>query len=188
MCKLVPIWWTSQCGIYIVHNPLLWNALVWHFRVIKLYQREWWVNASHDSTKNNAIIKARSTTKPRAHRGLLRKRPSLLKMVFQYFPNEDWTYHVWTRRGIWRSIFEHNKVRLVEKIWSHKRLCRPSITLISSPKRVCFNTLRPRQNGRHFADDILKCIFCMKMYEFRLKFHWSLFLRVQLTILQHWLR
>ena len=26
----------------------------------------------------------------------------------------------------------------------------------------------------------------MKMYEFRLKFHWSLFLRVQLTITQHW--
>ena len=24
---------------------------------------------------------------------------------------------------------------------------------------LCFNTLRPRQNGRHFADDILKCIF-----------------------------
>ena len=27
-----------------------------------------------------------------------------------------------------------------------------------------------------------------KMFEFRLKFHWSLFLRVQLTILQHWFR
>ena len=26
----------------------------------------------------------------------------------------------------------------------------------------------------------------MKMYEFRLQFHWSLFLRVQLTIFQHW--
>ena len=23
----------------------------------------------------------------------------------------------------------------------------------------CFNTLRPRQNGRHFADDIFICIF-----------------------------
>ena len=23
----------------------------------------------------------------------------------------------------------------------------------------CFNTLRPKQNGRHFADDIFKCIF-----------------------------
>ena len=28
----------------------------------------------------------------------------------------------------------------------------------------------------------------MKMYEFRLKFHWSLFLRVQLTISHHWFR
>ena len=28
----------------------------------------------------------------------------------------------------------------------------------------------------------------MKMLEFRLKFHWNLFLRVQLTIFQHWFR
>ena len=28
----------------------------------------------------------------------------------------------------------------------------------------------------------------MKMYDFRLTFHWSLFLRVQLTIFQHWFR
>ena len=28
----------------------------------------------------------------------------------------------------------------------------------------------------------------MTMYEFQLKFHWSLFLRVQLTISQHWFR
>ena len=28
----------------------------------------------------------------------------------------------------------------------------------------------------------------IKMYEFLLRFHWSLFLRVQLTIFQHWLR
>ena len=51
-----------------------------------------------------------------------------------------------------------------------------------------FNTLRPRQNGRHFADDIFKCIFLTKMFEFQLKFHSSLFLRVQLTIFQHWFR
>ena len=43
------------------------------------------------------------------------------------------------------------------------------------------NTLRPRQNGRHFADAIFK-------FEYRLKFRWSLFLRVQLTISQHWFR
>ena len=28
----------------------------------------------------------------------------------------------------------------------------------------------------------------MKMYEFRLKFHWCFFVRVQLTIFQHWFR
>ena len=28
----------------------------------------------------------------------------------------------------------------------------------------------------------------IKMYEFRLRFHWSLFPRVQLTIFQHWFR
>ena len=28
----------------------------------------------------------------------------------------------------------------------------------------------------------------MKIYEFRLRFHWNLFLRVQLTIFQHWFR
>ena len=51
------------------------------------------------------------------------------------------------------------------------------------------NTLRPRQNGRHFIDDIFKCIFSwMKMFEFQLKFHWSLFLRVQLTIFHDWFR
>ena len=48
-----------------------------------------------------------------------------------------------------------------------------------------FNTLRTRQNGRHFTDDMLKCIFVKKMYEFQLEFHWSLFLRFQLKKDQH---
>ena len=51
-----------------------------------------------------------------------------------------------------------------------------------------FNTLMPKQNGRHFADAILDSFSWMKMCEFRLKFHWSLFLRVRLTIFQHWFR
>ena len=41
------------------------------------------------------------------------------------------------------------------------------------------------QNGRCFADDIFRCIFTNEKF-CRLKFHWSLFLRVQLTITQHW--
>ena len=38
------------------------------------------------------------------------------------------------------------------------------------------------------ADDIFNCIFLNGKFEFWLKFHWSLFLRVQLTISKHWFR
>ena len=47
--------------------------------------------------------------------------------------------------------------------------------------------------GRDKMDDISQTTFSnefswMKMHEYRLKFHWSLFLRVLLTIFQHWFR
>ena len=48
------------------------------------------------------------------------------------------------------------------------------------------NTLRLRQNGRHLADDIFKCIFLNEMFEIRLKLHWNLFPWFQWTIFQHW--
>ena len=46
----------------------------------------------------------------------------------------------------------------------------------------CVNTLRPIKNGRYFADDTFKRIFLNENVIFLSKFHWSLFLRVQLTI------
>ena len=47
--------------------------------------------------------------------------------------------------------------------------------------------------GRKKMDAISQTTFWsafswMEMFEFRLKFHWSLFLRVKLTIFQHWFR
>ena len=47
--------------------------------------------------------------------------------------------------------------------------------------------------GRDKMDAIFQTTFSnafswMKMFEYRLKFHWSLFLMVQLTISQHWFR
>ena len=53
-------------------------------------------------------------------------------------------------------------------------------------KCIFFNTLRPRQNGRHFQMTFSNAISWMKIDEFRLRFHWSLFQRFQLTIFQHW--
>ena len=50
------------------------------------------------------------------------------------------------------------------------------------------NSSPSSQNGRHFTDDILRCIFIIESFVFGLKFARSLFLRVQLTIDQHWFR
>ena len=56
-----------------------------------------------------------------------------------------------------------------------------------------FGMLRLTHWGRDKIDAILQTTFSnaiswMKMFEFRLQFHWSLFLKVQLTIFQHWFR
>ena len=61
--------------------------------------------------------------------------------------------------------------------WAIARLSNGSL-------HIWFNTLRPRLNGRHFSN----AFSWMKMLELRLKFHWSLFPRVQLAIFQHWFR
>ena len=45
-------------------------------------------------------------------------------------------------------------------------------------------TLRPRQNGHLFADDIFKCIFFNENVWISIKIS----LRIQLTIFQHWFR
>ena len=48
---------------------------------------------------------------------------------------------------------------------------------------ILINTLWQRQNGRHFPDDFSNAFSWMKMFKFRLRFHWSLFPRVHLTML-----
>ena len=50
------------------------------------------------------------------------------------------------------------------------------------------NTLRPRKMAAIFQTTFSNAFSSMKMYEFWLKFHWSLFLEVQLTIFHHWVR
>ena len=50
------------------------------------------------------------------------------------------------------------------------------------------DTLRPKQNGRQFVDDIFKCIFVNENVWISMKISLKLFLIVQLTIFQHWFR
>ena len=55
--------------------------------------------------------------------------------------------------------------------------------------RDVFNSSSPGRNGHHFADDNFKWIFVNENFVlFWSQFHWSLFLKFQLTITQHWFR
>ena len=60
----------------------------------------------------------------------------------------------------------------------------------SQPKTMSLliNTLRPRQNGRLFADDTFKRIFVNEYIRIAIKISLKLFPRVKLTIFQHWFR
>ena len=61
-----------------------------------------------------------------------------LYIVFAFYVNP------WCDAGCWKFTLEE----------------RSSLTMSQSSSQYhIFNTLRPRQNGRHFADDIFKCIF-----------------------------
>ena len=52
---------------------------------------------------------------------------------------------------------------------------------------ICIqNTLGPRENSRHFAGDIFKCISLKKIVVFWLKFH--LLSKFRFAIFQHWFR
>ena len=51
-----------------------------------------------------------------------------------------------------------------------------------------FNTLRPRKMAAVLQTTFSNAFSWMKIFEFRLKFHWNWFLRVQLTTYHHWVR
>ena len=79
-----------------------------------------------------------------------------------------------------------------------QEISQPSITRISLKiSYLKFHSYLPGVNETHWGRDKMdaisqttfsNAISWMKMFEFRLKFHWSLFLRFQLTIYQHWFR
>ena len=98
-----------------------------------------------------------------------------------------WIFKVKFRNSCVSRIYGSNSFELTnikaatQEWWYHKLPC-------SRPDLVCTDhTLRLRQNGRHFTDDLFKCIFLMKMIH-SLNISLELFLRFEFTIFQHWFR
>ena len=57
----------------------------------------------------------------------------------------------------------------------------PLLKLLSVDYNEYFNTLRPRQNGRHFADDTFKCIFLNEDVRILLKISLKFVPKVQIN-------
>ena len=53
---------------------------------------------------------------------------------------------------------------------------------------LLINTLRPRQNGRHFPDDIFKCIFVNENIWISINITLKFVPKFQLTLFQYWFR
>ena len=63
-------------------------------------------------------------------------------------------------KTIWRPSYLHNGISYTGKTTSLYWIGALEQTPMSEHlQQVKVNTLRPRENGSHFADDILKCIF-----------------------------
>ena len=74
---------------------------------------------------------------------------------------------------------------MAQGLLGNKPLSKPVLiefsgTYITRPRRV--NILRHEQNGCHFANNIFRCIFVNEKFYIYFKFHWILFLMIQLTI------
>ena len=95
-----------------------------------------------------------------------------IKIHLRYLKFRKWLWILYTR-------YPH----LTHK-WAHLCLTRKARLICMS----FINSSLPGHNGCHFGRLHFQMHFSMKNFEFLLKFHWSLFLRVQLTITHHWFR
>ena len=107
-----------------------------------------------------------------------RQLASLTKVLLSISGNKT---HFTPITSVWRKSCHvmndrlHFQVRLAVKRYDHRQSIR-------------LNTLGPRQNRCHIADDTFKLIFLYENGFIWFRFHWNMFLRFQLTIIHHWFR
>ena len=101
----------------------------------------------------------------------------------------NWLYTKYVIVFLHRSLAKQLVVKLLQRlfIWDTSYLCQRRRSWDHRHWFAFFvclnNTLRPRQMASIFQTAFLNAFSWMKMHGFWLKFHWSLFLRVQNNII-----
>ena len=97
----------------------------------------------------------------------------------------------WWLQMSWRQIGTRpSATTMVSLLWLHTTI----IHIVHIPLHISYHNHQTLTHwGRDKMDAIFQTTFSkgfswMKMNEFRLRFHWNLFLRFELTIFQHWFR
>ena len=120
----------------------------------------------------------------------------LTKRIWQYIPITDDRHLIEILGGVGTYPTRKHVTLMVYSRWA-----KGVIEIVAQVKHVhdnfghneitgttSVNTLRPRQMDAISQTTFSSAFSWKKMFEFLLKFHWSMFLRVELTIFQHWFR
>ena len=122
---------------------------------------------------------------------LLRVTDSLLRQLLLIASNVDSFFFRRLAPSAIKSMIPEELLRVTDC------LLRQLLLIAFTGERVYDDNFRATYNLTHWGRDKMAAISqttlsiafsWMKMLEFRLIFHWSLFLSVQLTIFQHWFR
>ena len=107
----------------------------------------------------------------------------------------QWNMVCWGKMALWGKM-ERGKMAPFHLTPKGVSFC-PNALVRFTPRQFHLRKLQWRKWLTHWGRDKMDAISqtpfsnafsLMKIFEFRLKFHWSLFLSVQLTIFQHWFR
>ena len=81
---------------------------------------------------------------------------ALISAHHGHYLNQCWRIPNWTQRNKFQWNFNQNSTIFLNQNGFRYAIWKMADFL---SWLLCVNTLRPRQNGRYFADDIFKCIF-----------------------------
>ena len=192
--------WPWRCLIYIVNMRIFfipcWDETVdeiWFVRVLCFKEVLWYDGAwhvicilAHYSDVIMGTIASQITSLTIVYSTIYsdadqRKHQSSASLAFVWGIHREPVNspHKWP---VTRKMFPFDDVIMGHVIMSR---CRFHLSRLDFTFLLWRTHLPQGKNGCHFADDILKCILANENFVFWVKFHWSLFLVVQLTIIQH---
>ena len=153
------------------------DAELWCFFYLRLNKRlskqswGWWLE-----TLSRPLWRHRNK-KPTSGQcsGLWRHKFNMFKKLFNsYFPHLRW---ILSKQSIINAMFTLSPMYI--RRWS---------CVLDTYQCLTINTFRPRKMDAIFQTAFSNAFSSMKMYEFLVKFHWSLFLGIRLTIFHYWFR